>query len=926
MGEVYRARDTRLQRDVALKTLPEAFAQDVERLARFTREAQVLASLNHPHIAAIYGLEEVPAAGTSSPLRALVLELVEGPTLADRVVQGALPVDDALEIAGQVAEALEAAHEHGVVHRDLKPANVKLRPDGTVKVLDFGLAKLQDIGDAAADHPGISHLPTVTTPAMTRLGMILGTAAYMSPEQARGRPVDKRADVWAFGCVLYELLCGARAFAADDVSDTLAMVLMREPDWSRLPTATPPAIRTLLRRCLTKDPRTRLADLSAARLEIRDAIAGSPGGQGPTGTSPAPDDATVKRQADAAVTQARRQLVVRRVLPAAAAAAAALIAGWAWLRPAPAAPAPVSRFSFTVDDARALGFSARQEVALSPDGRRLVYVADNRLHLRALDEFTARPIPGTEGNGLPHPVFSPDGRWIAFNSRGAIKRVPSAGGTPVELCRLQDDYATGMTWGQTGVVIALGGQGIFRCPSEGGTAELLIALENAMAYGPQILPDGDTVIFTLLTLGERLNGERLNRWDDATIVAESLATHVRREILRGASDGRYLDSGHLLFARSGVMFAAPFDAVGAIVTGEAVAVVEGVRRARNQTTAVTHLATSPAGTMAYLPGPADFASGNQQIALANREGKVDPLAVRPGPLSYVRASRDGRRLAIASEDDREGIVWIQDLVPGAALRRLTFEGRNRFPIWSPDGQRVAFQSSRDGDFGIFLQRADGVGPAARLTTAQNGEAHVPDTWSPDGMTLAFSVVTGPGATGAVPQGRWALMTVGVANGVTAPFGAVTSNEPIGAQFSPNGRWMAYHVEDDGPDISGGVFVQPFPATGAIYQAPRVARDFQPAWSADGTELVYVGSAASLTMAAVDVTIGSSVSFGTPQSFPARVTLALTSGFVRAFDLMPDGRMVGPFPEASVAEGLGSKEIRVVLHWLQELKARVPSGR
>jgi serine/threonine protein kinase len=435
MGEVYRARDLTLGRDVALKILPESFTTDPDRVARFRREAQVLASLNDPHIAHIHGFEE------SSGVHALVLEFVDGPTLADRIAGGALPIDEALPIAVQIAEALEAAHSQGVVHRDLKPANIKVRPDGTVKVLDFGLAKLvSGAGDLSADRSAMTMSPTITTPAMTAVGMILGTAAYMSPEQAKGRPADKRSDVWAYGCVLYEMLTARRPFEGEDVSDTLAAVLRGDPDWTAFPPDVPPAIRTFIQRCLVKDPRNRVADLAVARFVLSDASLLAP---------PPPPAAPI---AIAAPIRSHW----RSVLPIAVAvlATALAVGGGAWLVWPSARAEPVTRFALTLPDNQVLAPSGRHSIAISRDGTQVVYVAANRLYLRTLSELDAHIIPGIDSTlSISSPTFSPDGRWIAFHSQedNAVKRIPVGGGAPLTVCNAVPP--SGMTWHASGILI-----------------------------------------------------------------------------------------------------------------------------------------------------------------------------------------------------------------------------------------------------------------------------------------------------------------------------------------------------------------------------------------------------------------------------------------------------------------------------------------
>ena len=535
MGEVYRATDTTLARQVAIKVLPTVFSQDPERLARFEREAKTLAALNHPHIAQIYGLE------ISSGMRALVMEFVEGEDLSQRIARGPIPLDDALPIARQMAEALEVAHEQGIVHRDLKPANIKVTPDGVVKVLDFGLAKLTQV-QAVATPAHVTESPTITSPAMlTGAGMILGTAAYMSPEQAAGRPADKRSDVWAFGVVLYEMLTGKRAFDGGGVSETLAAVLRGEPDWDALPATTPAPIDKLLRGCLQKDRKERVPDIAVARFEIKDALA-------MRGAS------RLRAEGLVAATEPRPRW--RRALPAAAAAVVtgALVGAVMWTFDTPLPPPPVTRFAFMLGEGQQFTNAGRQLIAISPDGAQMVYVANRQLFLRLLSDFQARPIPGTENaQGVSNPAFSPDGRSIAFWSAAdrTLKTIAVSGGTAVMICPAENP--TGMSWGEDGILFGgQGSTGIMRVPANGGQPELLIDVKDGeLAYGPRRLPGSEWVMFTI---GATPTAEG---WDNAQIVVQSSKSGERRTLVSGGSDARYASTGHITYAVGGIIFAVP---------------------------------------------------------------------------------------------------------------------------------------------------------------------------------------------------------------------------------------------------------------------------------------------------------------------------------------------------------------------------------
>jgi serine/threonine-protein kinase len=892
MGEVYRARDTKLNRDVALKVLPAEFVLDPERLARFRREAQVLASLNHPNIAAIYGFED------SGSTHALVLELVEGPTLADRIAKGPLPLDEALPIARQIAEALEAAHEQGIVHRDLKPANIKVRDDGTVKVLDFGLAKLAEPAAPAGSSANVTS-PTITTPAvMTGVGMLLGTAAYMAPEQAKGRPADKRSDVWAFGCVLYEMLAGKRAFEGEDVSDTLAAVLRAEPDWARIPGTVPPVLRTMLQRCLTKDRSQRLADTAVATFLLNEAVTEASSGSAPLAST------------------ARRGvwLIASSALLVGTALAAAV--GWT-MRPT-SRPVPVARFSIALPDEQLFTGLTRQVIALSPDGTKFVYVASNRLNLRTLETLEPRVIPGTENKEGPlNPIFSPDSSAIVYASSAdqTLKRIPVNGGTPVTLCSLPQT-PFGLAWSGHEILIGGGSRGILRITDQGGTPESIVSVKpGEWAAHPQILPGGDGVLFTLLADADNLRIPQ--RWNRAHIVVQSLKTGQRTTMLDGGSDARYLPTGHLVYALGGTVFAVPFDVQHLKVTGVPVSVLEGVRRDTTAATGIAQWSVSDTGSLVFVPGPSSLASDDRVLILAGHDAST-PLAVPPAAYSHPRASRDGRLVAVQKDERDEANVWIWGIAGTSAMRRLTFGGHNRFPVWSGDGQRIAFQSDRDGTHGIFVQRADGSGAVERLTTAGAGEDHVPESWSPDGETLLFSVAKG---------GTFTSWVLSLEDKSSRPFNGVHSAEPIGATFSPDGRWVAYSSNDTPggtPSPNRGVFVQPFPPTGEVYQLPKDSRDFHPAWGTKELQLYYAPTSPRLAM----VKIGTSpaLTFGGVVPLAVGTMEPSLSSNLRDYDVMPDGRVLTIARAGDPGPGRNAVRVQFVFNWFEELKQRVPVNR
>ena len=692
----------------------------------------MLASLDHPHIGAIYGIEE------SDGTTALVLQLVEGDTLADRVARGPIPLDEALPIARQIAEALEAAHEQGVIHRDLKPANVKITPDGQVKVLDFGLAKLREPRRSrVADRwPTATMSPTITTPAlMTRHGH---DPRHRGVHAVRSRPRDvtaeKRSDIWAFGCVLYEMLTGKRAFEGDDVAETLAAVIRGEPDWSKLPEDLPSSIASMLKRCIVKDRRERISDAAAILFVLRESAAAGVT-IGPESTAPA----------------APRWRRAAAYLAVAAAVAAITSAAWWFFRPLPERRTVV-RFPITLPEDVRLTASVMSVVTVSRDGTRIAYQTNRGVYIRAVSRPDATVIRGNVNSASP--VFSPDGEWIAFYSgrERSIQKVSVSGGTPFTLTEVSD-APSGISWDGDHIVFAQRGLGILRVSPDGGKPEVLVKSEpGTHLAGPHLLPNGETLLFTLAPEDESL---KTWTWDQARIVAQSLPNGRRTTIVEGASDGRYLSTGHLLYAISGVMFAQPFDLERLAFIGPRVAVVEGVRRGgavggtiqNSRLFNPAQLAVSDNGTLAYVPGPSSPSALRMQVILQDRKGVVTPLKLTPGPFQFPRASPDGTQIAYGTDDGKDAAVWIYGLDGTTSPRKLTFEGRNRYPVWSGDGQWIAFQSDREGDLGLFRQRADGSNAKAeRLTRPVADVSHVPDSWSRDGRNLLFTSTKGSETT------------------------------------------------------------------------------------------------------------------------------------------------------------------------------------
>jgi serine/threonine-protein kinase len=791
MGEVYRARDSKLSRDVALKVLPDAFALDPDRLTRFRREAQVLASLNHANIAAIYGLEE--SQGTS----ALVLELVEGMTLSDRLVHGALPLADAWSIARQISEALETAHDHGIIHRDLKPANIKLRPDGTVKVLDFGLAKALD---PTAIGPEASHLPTVTSPAATRIGVIMGTAAYMSPEQARGRTVDKRADVWAFGCVLYEMLTGRRPFVGDDVSETMARIIEREPDWSALSNVAPASVVRIVRRCLQKDPANRLRDIADARLELRDAIAALSEGS-PTQPALSGSRSLAQMIAILAAGLLLGALGARLLLPTFAPGGARTESSSGGARLATDITLPDDVPLALGSEAADVGYDSTL-LDISPDGRTLVYVGISdgtvRLYARQLDTFEVRPLAGTEG--ALHPFFSPDGRSVGFLTNDKVKTYSLTSGTVATICDASVPVIGTWTVDDQVFYGADEGRRLFRVSSRGGAPVLAADLREGYRYG-YVTPDGKHVLAMV-----RVGGIGA---DYAQIQLVDLATNEAKTLTNEGYDARLTPAGDLVFGRSGRVFAAKFDAERRVI-GDPVPVASGVRM--HSVYPHIQLAVSANGVLVYVPG-GDVAVGG--IAWVNRQGHAEFLPIEPRVYGMLDLSDDGQRLAVHVSDNKDYIL-IYDVERNSS-RRLPTTDSAGWPKWSPNGDALAYTSFAPAKpYRILVQPVDSDRPARVVTEAAS--RLTPGTWSADGRLTFYEFL---------PR---RLLSVSVPRDGSAP---VPSADDMGFpgtshDISADGRWIAY--------ADGGVSVRPLPAGERVHTIADAGSE--PRWCRKCSELLY----------------------------------------------------------------------------------------
>jgi serine/threonine-protein kinase len=896
MGEVYRARDARLGRDVAIKILPDLFAADADRIARFQREAQVLASLNHPHIAQIYGLEEL------GPQRALVLELVDGPTLADRIAQGPIVLDEALPIARQIAEALEAAHDSGIVHRDLKPANIKLTDDGAVKVLDFGLAKAtpRDHGPAEAGHYVLSHSPTITSPGMaTNAGVILGTAVYMSPEQAKGKSADKRSDIWAFGCVLYEMLSGRRAFDGEDLTDVVAAVVRGEPDWSALPADVPAHVRTLIKGCLEKDRKARIGDIAVVRYLL--------------------DHGSITPAAQPVAVAERSRSRVRTPIAAAmvVVALASLALALAWWRPWAQPPVPASPVRLTADIAAeaSLVDTFGASSILSPDGTMLAFAATGNvnavnvsLYVRRLDQLQATQLAGTEG--ALNPFFSPDGKAIGFFAGGKLKKIAVAGGSAVTLC--DAPIGRGGSWGEDGWIVfaptSAPGTPLQRVSSDGGTPEKLLAIAEGEATQrwPQVLPGGKAVLFT----SPKVTGD----FSTSSIVAQTLPDGPRKVLTSPGYYARYVASGHLLFFRDRTLFAAPFDVDRLEMTGPAVPAVENARSNINSGGAQYDVSTT--GTMVYAAG--DTLSDTAPMKWLDRTGTLSALRSAPSNWTNPAFSPDGRLVAVDIHDGAQTDIWIYDWERDTLSRRTFDTADDARPVWSPDGTRIAYASRRGGSsaFNLYWQRADGTGDAERLTTSTNPQW--PSSFHPNGRTLAFFETASSGRSDVMMLPIDGDEKSGWKPGAPAAFLNASYSESS-AMFSPDGRWVAYISNEGGRNE---IFVQPFPGPGGKYQLSSAAAD-DPTWSRTASEFFFMNTADLRVMVMPYRVEGNTFVAGKPVPLNETRIASRPRSPSRDFDLHPDGkRFVVAGSESEAAQRLD--KIVFVFNFFDELRRIAPT--
>jgi serine/threonine-protein kinase len=888
MGIVYRARDTRpkLDRIVAIKVLTPDLRDDPELLRRFEREGRALAALNHPHICAVFDV------GQADGIDFLVMEYVAGETLAERLTRsGALPVREALQIAIDVAGALEAAHEHGIVHRDLKPANIKIRDDGTVKVLDFGLAKAMTS-------------PTVSG-QRTQPGIILGTAAYMSPEQAAAKPVDKRTDLWAFGVVLLEMLTGRRVFEGETASHVLAAILAKEPDWTALPARTPAAIRRLLRRCLEKDRKRRLDSAADARLEIEDALA-EHAGEFPSTAAP---ERASRYIIPPALASALAVAVVA-VLAILAVAVVAVLAMRAFTR----APSPESsRFRIVPPAVQPMYVQGDDhDIAITPDGRNIVYLAALNgggdypaLAVRSLDQLDAKIVSG--GVLGRAPFVSPDGEWIGFFARasGPLKKISIRGGPPVTLCNVNSE-PRGASWGPDNTIIFATSDpstGLLRVSAGGGDPTVLTTPDTAGGetdhVNPFVLPGGHAVLFTIL-MGRR-------QIDDARIGVLDLQTGRRKILIRGGVDARYVDTGHLVYTAAGTLRAVGFDLGRLEVTGTPVPIAEDVTIA---STGAANFVLAQNGTLVYVAGGG---SNQRQLVWVDRNGREAPITAPPRAYTSPRISPDGTRVAVDLYD-QENDVWVWDLAR-ETLTRLTLDpGNDRFPVWTPDGRRIIFNSNRSGSWNLYWQASDNTGIAERLTTSSN--IQIPSSMSPDGSRLIFAELR--------PKTGLDVMMLELnptpATTVTRtpqPLVQTTFAE-LDSRVSPNGRWIAYQSNESGmPQIH----VRPFPNVDAGHWQVSTNGGTRPVWARNGRELFYQVNGAMMVVPVQ--TTGSIFSPGNPTKlFDAAPYYFGIAG--HTFDVSADGQKFLMIKNAAASDQNAAPSLIVAEHWTEQLQTRVPT--
>jgi len=901
MGEVYLARDPQLDREVAIKILPETVASDPERMARFEREAKTLAAVNHSGIATVFGLHEqdgiqfmamelVPGSDLS-----MAMELVPGSDLSELISKKALPTPKALEFALQIAEALEAAHQRGIIHRDLKPQNLMVTPDGKIKVLDFGLARLSSRKPIGGDNDS---LPTITA-ALTLPGTIMGTPAYMSPEQVQGEDIDARCDIWSFGAVLFEMLTGNRPFGGKTVPETMYLVTQSDPDLNLLPASLPAEVRRLVRRCLVKEARNRLQSIGDARVILQEAVEGK----------------LIPGESTTSSTKPRRRLALWALLPVVA------VAAWFSKPQEKPVPIPSARFEVQLPDGERLVHYYRRGLALSPDGKNLAFVSglkptyfnspaeSSQIYLRPLDQLQARAIPGTK-KGL-QPFFSPDGQWLGFIRGGELLKVPTSGGEPSTICGCIALY--GASWGPDGTIVFAGIKGGLQQVNRSGgepvaLTELDLENDEVSHRLPHFLPDGKAVLFTVLR--HKTSGAD---WSQAQVFILSLETGERKLLVEGGADAIYVPSGHLVFAREDRLMAVHFDLKHWEIVGSEVVALEGVHRSINTgknylETGAAQFSISNSGVLAYASGSV-FPELEREVVWVDRQGQEQPLEVELKNYLSGRVSPDGLKVLL-SESYPPHDVWLFDL-NRQVLSRQTFEGNQVFAIWGPGPDQFTFSSDREGPWELYVKTVNsGPGQVEKLPIRLAGESYLAGSWSPEGETLVF--------TGAGKEGSQDIFTY-TTGGQTEPF----LNSRFGEyhpEFSPDGRWLVYVSIESG---SEEVYVRPYPGPGGGVQISREGGS-QPLWSRDGREILFRSGQSYQDFYSVQINVEEGA---LKPDEPIRVLNDAPyrfSGPIRSDDVAPDGRrlLIKYSSEAALTaafEGFLPTNIQVVQGWFRELE-------